>query len=99
MSDTQDFKKNLRDMAKASSQYTDEILEEELQTLLSASGPQLEALRPHVTDEEAYDKLIAAVKEATLKNEQTEQLKEKLIKGGSKVFSMGKMAASLLGGL
>jgi len=96
MSDSQDFKKNLRDMAAASSRHTDEILEEELRTLLSASRQQLEVLRPHITDNEAYDRLIAAVEEATRAGEQTEQLKEKLIQGGSSVFNIGKVAANLL---
>lgn len=96
MNDSMDFKKNLRDMAAASSRHTDEMLEEELQALLSASRLQLEELRPHVTDEKAYDELIAAVEEATRGNEQTELLKEKLIQGGSNVFNMGKMAATLL---
>lgn len=94
-----DFNKSLRDLAAESSRHADEILEEELQALLSASRLQLEELRPHVTDEEAYDRLIAAVEEATRSNEQSEFLKEKLIEGGSNVFNMGKMAATILNSL
>ena len=99
MNDPQDLKKHLRDLARVSSQHTDEILEEELQTLLSVSQDQLEKLRPHITDEETYNRLASAVAEATHCNEQTTQLKERLLQGGTKVVNMGKIAAKLLLGL
>ncbi len=97
MSNSQDFKQQLRDMAAASSRHTDEILEEELQALLAVSRVELEELRPHITDEETYNQLIAAVEEAERLDEQTEQLKKRLIQGGPNVLSIGKMAAGLLG--
>jgi len=96
MSDSTDLRKSLRDLAAASSRHTDEILEEELQALLTASPEQLEALRPRVNDEETYNRLIAVVEEATRQNEQSAQLKALLMKGGSKLFNIGKTAGKLL---
>lgn len=99
MNDSQDLKKRLKDLAAVSSQHTDEILEDELQTLLSVSQDQLEKLRPRITDEETYNRLAAALEEATRCNEQTTQLKERLLEGGTKLVNVGKIAAKLLPGL
>lgn len=99
MNDSRNLRKSLKDLATASSQHTDEILEEELQALLTATTEQLEALRPHVADEETYNRLMAAVEEATRQNEQTAQLKSLLMKGGSKLFNIGKTAGKLLTGV
>lgn len=96
MNDAKNLRKSLKDLAAASAQHTDEILEEELQALLTASKEQLEALRPQVADEETYNRLMAVVEEATGQNEQTAQLKALLMKGGSKLFNIGKIAGKLL---
>jgi restriction endonuclease Mrr len=99
MNDSTNLRKSLKDLAAASSQHTDEILEEELQALLKASPEQLEALRPHVADEATYNRLIAVVEEATQSNEQAAKLKSLLMKGGSKLFNIGKIAGKLLPGV
>jgi len=98
MNGSKELRKSLKDLAAASSQHTDEILEEELQALLSASKGQWEALRPQVADAETYNRLMAVVEEATRQNEKTAQLRALLMKGGSKLFGVGKMAGKLLSG-
>lgn len=99
MNDSKNLRKSLKDLAAASSRHTDEILEEELQSLLSASTGQLEALRPQVADMETYNRLMAVVEEATRQNKQTAQLKALLMKGGSKLLNVGKLAGKLLKGI
>lgn len=99
MSNSQDFKQQLREMAAASSRQADDILDEELQTLLSMTRDQLDELRPQVTDEETYNRLIEIVEEATRNNEQIAQFKARLMQGGSKLLKIGKTAALLSTGL
>ena len=99
MNDSKNLRKSLKDLAAASAQHTDEILEEELQALLTATTAQLETLRPHITDQETYNRLMAVVDEATQQNEKAAQLKALLIKGGAKLLNLGKITGKLLQGV
>jgi len=99
MSDSNDFRKSLKDIAADSAAHTDQLLDEELQTLLKATIEDLEALRPHVTDQETYNKLISVVEEATQYNEKMARLKEMILKGGSKLLNLSKKASKMLAGI
>ena len=89
-------KEKLRIKSLRSRQRADELLEDELQALQNATRTDLENLRPNITDEETYNKLIAAVEEATRRNEDLAQLKARLEKLGSTAISVVRKAARLL---
>jgi hypothetical protein len=96
MSDREEKKKKLRDLARQSKQKADELLEDELRVLAEATQSDLEALRPKITDEQTYQKLIAAVRESTSKNESLAELKDRLEKVGSGLSQVAKVAVKLL---
>lgn len=89
-------KAELREKSRLSRQRADELLAEELQALKDATASDLESLRPQITDEETYDRLIAAVEEASRRNESLAQLKTRLEALGSTAVNVGKKAAKLL---
>jgi hypothetical protein len=93
-SEREKFKKQMEEEMRAASEKaskeTDELLEEELKALKNATSTDLEALRPKVTDTEAYNKLIKVVEEATQKNESLAQLKANILALGSEVLKVSK---------
>ncbi len=93
-SEKEKFRKQMEEEMRAASEKaskeTDEMLDDELKALQNATSVDLEALRPKVTDTEAYDKLIKVVKEATQKNESLAQLKANIQALGSEVLKVGK---------
>lgn len=93
-----DFNASLRDLASQSAAHTDNVLEAQLLELKRCTTVQLESLRPMIGDQERYDKLIAAVAEATAKNESIGQLKDRLGKEGGGLLKMGLTAVRMLKG-
>jgi len=93
-SEKEKFRKQMEEEMRAASEKaskeTDEFLDEDLKALKKATSVDLEALRPKVTDTEAYDKLIKVVEEATQKNESLAQLKANIQALGSEVVNVGK---------
>ncbi len=96
MSDREDRKARLRKLAGESSANTDKLLANELQALADATSSDLEKLRPKITDKETYDKLIAAVKESSSRNEILAQLQSRLETLGKTAVTVGKEAVKLL---
>lgn len=96
MSNRNERKKRLREKAKQSMRDVEEILDEEIKALLLATTVELEKLRPKIGDEETYNQLINAVNEATSKNENLAQLKDRLMVLGTDIIRTTKKAASLL---
>jgi len=96
MNGREERKKKLRDLAKESKKFADEVLESELRALMDANRSDLEKLRPKVTNEATYSKIIAAVEESTRCNESLAELKDRIEKLGSEVVVVIKEAAKLL---
>lgn len=96
----EEFRKQMEEEMQAASEKakneTDELLEPELKALKNATSTDLEALRPKVSNSEAYDKLIKVVKEATQKNESLAQLKANIQALGSEVLNVSKEMVDLL---
>ncbi len=95
-----DFLAQLKETAAQSAEHTDGTLEAELNELMQCTGEQLEKLRPMVTDQESYDRLIREVSEATANNESIGQLKDRLLEGGKGgLLGMGLAAVGMLKGI
>jgi len=82
MNDREKKKERLRRKSRIAREKADAALAEELQALKKATDTKLEELRPRITDEVTYDKLIAEVKEATARNESLAQFRERVEKLG-----------------
>jgi parvulin-like peptidyl-prolyl isomerase len=96
MNEREERKNQLRQRAAESAQRADELLEGELQALLNATRSDLERLLPRVSDTVTYNQLIAAVDEATRRNESLAQLKSRLQQLGRQAVRIGKEAVKLL---
>ncbi len=96
MSDREEKEKRLKELSKEARKEADGELENELKALLEVTRSDLEKLRPKVSDETSYNKLIAAVEEATQRNESLAELKNRIEKLGTEVVRLGKEAAKLL---
>jgi uncharacterized iron-regulated protein len=94
-----DFDKSLNELEELSqgaADETDEALKAELNKLKAMTRTDLENLRPRVTDQETYDKLIAVVKEATEKNEDISQLVTRVKSLGNAAVSLAKKIPGLV---
>lgn len=96
MGDREERKKKLQEAANKSKQVADELLDADLQALKKATLSDMEVLRPKVSDKEAFEKLIGAVKESTSRNESMAQLKNRLEKAGGQVMQIAKESVELL---
>lgn len=96
MSARDDLKAKLKAKSQEAVKLTDEALKDGFQTLKDATSTDLEKLRPKITDQAAYDQLIAAVTEATNRNESIAQFRERLEKLGSTTINVFNKATSLL---
>ncbi|MCP4582660.1 MAG: hypothetical protein GY839_13705 [candidate division Zixibacteria bacterium] len=89
----------LKRQSEEAARETDEELEKDLKALKEATSSDLEKLKPKIADQATYDKLIAAVNEATANNESLAQFKQRLEALGSSVLDISKEAMKLLKGL
>lgn len=97
MSRKDDLRKRLRDASRRSAEAADQELAPELEKIRLANTVDLENLKPKISDSEAFEALVAAVRESTTRNETVAQLHGRLKKLGSGVIRVAKEAAGLLG--
>jgi hypothetical protein len=71
----------------------DKELADEEARLLRQTTVDLEQLRPQISDPDAFDKLVEAVRKSTQKNEDLAQLKARLEKLGEGVMRIAKEVA------
>jgi hypothetical protein len=91
-----DLKEKLRKKSAESAARADLLLAEELNSLRRMTRTDLETLRPKITDQKAYDELIAIVEEANSKNMNLALLQQRLEKLGSNVVLVGKEVLRLM---
>lgn len=72
-----------------------ELSDDEVNLLITTSI-EWESFRPKVSDQELYDKLIAAVEESTQKNENLAMLKTRLETLGKEGLALAKKVAGLI---
>jgi len=95
--DRERMRREMEDAAGRAAKKTDEMLEDELNTLLEATRVDLEDLIPKPTDEAEYKRLIEIVEEASHQNNKVAFLKDKIEEVGSSMIGIAKKAAKILG--
>ena len=96
MPSEEEIRRQMEAAADRAAKAATDDLAEEFKALQDATIADLEKLKPKVSDSEAYDKLIVAVKEATAKNESIAEFKNRLQKLGSNVVALAKEVKGLL---
>ena len=74
----------------------DAELKEEETAVLARTQVDLESLRPRVSDQESFDKLVAAVKVSTTSNENFAELKQRIVDLGEGAVKVAKEVAGIL---
>ena len=82
--------------AHETAEEVNKILADQEMELLLNTGIPWETLKPQISDQESYEKLIAEVHEATRKNENIAQLKTRLETLGGNVMRVAKKVYFLL---
>lgn len=89
--------RGMRDLSKGSVDAANKALEDQELALLSGDVDRLERLRPRLaTDAADFEKLLAAVRESTERNEKVAQLQERLKALGDGVLAVARKAISLV---
>jgi len=96
MKSREEQKADLKRKAKKTTAKVERLLADELSALKEVTRTDLEKLRPKITDEETYQRLIDAVEESTRRNESIAQLKSRVEKLGAKAVEIAKKIAGLL---
>lgn len=96
MESREERRARLRKASKEAVARADALVAEELAALKQATTADLEALRPKVKDAAAYEELLAAVAEATRRNESMAEFRERLQRLGQSVAAVAKDVAKLL---
>ncbi len=78
----EDLKNKLKQKSNESAAKTDVLLADELTALKKATHTNLESIRPKITDQDSYSKLITIVEEANRNNINVGMLKERIEKAG-----------------
>lgn len=91
-----DLKNKLKQKSSESAAKTDMLLADELAALKKATLTDFESLRPKITDQDSYVKLITIVEEANRTNTNVGMLKERIEKAGSAVVSVAKEVSKFL---
>lgn len=86
----------MANLGNKSVERTNVELSDEEANILLTTKIDWEELRPKVSNQEVYDKLIAAVEEATQKNENLAQLKTRFETLGKEGFAMVKTIVDLI---
>lgn len=97
MNEREKRRKILRETAKISRIRTNKLLENELESLRKATRSDLERLRPRITDEATYNRLITTVEESTRLHESLRELKDRIESLGSNAINSAKDILKLLG--
>lgn len=88
--------KGMRGISGKTAAETDAELAAEEAKLLSRTATNLATLRPRVSDKQAFDKLIEAVRESTSQNESVAELQNRLKALGETVLKVAKEVYGLL---
>ena len=96
MTDSKDQTGGMGKLSKKTKERVDAELADREASVLAATSVNLESLRPRISDQESFDKLIAAVKQSTQKNESLAQLKQRIMDLGEGVVKIAKEAAAIV---
>lgn len=96
MPSEEEIQRQLEAAADEAEEFANLTLEAEFNALKAATAVDLENLKPQVSDPEAYDKLLAAVQEATAKNESIAEFTNRLKTLGGNVVKLAKEVKGLL---
>ena len=80
----------MRNLAQKTKEEVDALLKENEVALIKRTSVNLEKLRPKISDEASFNKLIEAVETATKKNESIAQLQKRIADLGEGVVSVAK---------
>ena len=83
-------------IADEAADTVDKKLEQHELEVLTRTSIDWEALRPQVTDQDAFNRLMAAVNASTKNNESKAQLKNRLQALGTEGLAVAKRVASLV---
>jgi hypothetical protein len=86
----------MRNLAQKTKDEVDVILQEKEIAMLKRTSVNMEKLRPNISDEASFNKLIEAVETATRKNESIAQLQKRIVDLGKGVFDVAKEVLTLL---
>jgi len=75
-------------LSKKTKEKVDEALKDEELSVLKSTTVNLESLRPRISDQESFDKLIAAVKISTQQNENIALLSNRISALGKGVIKV-----------
>ena len=78
------------DLADQTAMKVNQMLADRELQLLKNTGIDLNKLRPQISDEESFNKLIDAVQAATQRNESIAQLKSRIFTLGEDVIKVAK---------
>lgn len=96
MTDREERRRRLREASRRAAIDADVQLAAELDTIRQANTADLEALKPKLSDPEAFDALVAAVQESTAANETKAQLRGRVKALGEGVLKVAKEVIDLL---
>jgi len=96
MESREERRKRLRKASQEAAAKTDSLLDEALAALKEATTAKLEALRPRIKDEAAFNQLLAAVAETTRRNESLAEFKNRMEKLGQGVRAVAKDILAML---
>jgi hypothetical protein len=82
--------------ARETAKKVDAALADEEAALIRQTGVDLSTLRPRVSDEASFDKLVEAVKASTARNESVAAFKDRLASLGKGVLSVASQVAGFL---
>lgn len=85
-----DLKDDLRKASMESVAETDALLSNEYTVLMKLTAADYDKLRPKISDKDLYDKLIAAIQEATNDNLALSEFQERLEALGEGAVQLGK---------
>jgi len=91
-----DLMAKLRGASRQSAEAADQELADDLAKIQQANTIDLENLKPQLSDVEAFDQLVTAVKVATAQNEDLAQLQSRIKSLGEGVVRVAKEVAGLL---
>jgi len=86
----------MANLAKETRRKVDEAMSIIEEHVIKATTIDMASLRPQITDKEAFDQLLAVVKESTQKNNSIAELQEKISVLGTNVKNTAIEAASII---
>jgi hypothetical protein len=96
MGNTKDPTGGMGGLSRKTKDRVDSELREDEIALLLRTQVDLESLRPHVSDEESFNKLVAVVTGVTGRNASLAELKERILALGEGTANVAKEIAGLV---